>query len=306
MHSLVANRLLPTLLDAARRSLSSSDLSTPEGVRVIDLPFAAKLRLASKQSAPGAEGGDFFEVVDHGDGYVSMVVADVCGNGAAAGRIAGLISPFLRSSLERGESPGRVLAALNETLLGCGLLKRFVTAVAVRIDVLGGTVEVACAGHMGPFVRRASGRVQALSGATGVPLGLLSGETYDEITLELDPNDALVLVTDGITDPLSTCSDALGESGLLSRLRDAPQVTDGICEALLAEGTFVRHDATVLVMQLPRARRYGWPRDQRRLPLGRRRAPRGEDDRGKRDLRDGRRAGDARARGAPPARWLIS
>jgi serine phosphatase RsbU (regulator of sigma subunit) len=252
MCALSTHRLPRSPLDAL--SLSSLESSAPEGVRVIDLSFAADLCLATKQSTRLGESGDLFEVFDHGDGYVSMVVADVCGNGAAAARIADRVSPLLHSRLVRGKSPGLVLAALNETFTSCGWLKSFVTAVAVRIDVLSGLVEVACAGHMGPFIRRASGQVQALNGATGVPLGLVPDETYDEITAELDPEDALVLVTDGMTDPLSTSFDTLGEAGLLRRLRAAPHVTAGICDALLSDGTLVRDDATVLVMQLPARR----------------------------------------------------
>ena len=254
MDASVIGRLSRSLVDPHCLPLSSSNARPREAGRVIELPFGAELRLATKQSAELGEGGDFFEVFDHGDGYVSTVVADVCGNGAAAARIANRVRPFLHSSLARGESPGRVLAALNETLLTCGLLTRFVTAVAVRIDVLSGLVEIACAGHMGPFVRRASGQVRALNGATGVPLGLMREETYDEISLELDPDDALILVTDGITDPLSTSCDPLGESGLLRRLRAAPHVTADICEALLAADTLVSDDATVLVMQMPARR----------------------------------------------------
>jgi sigma-B regulation protein RsbU (phosphoserine phosphatase) len=249
MYTLSTYSLPRSPLDAL--SLSPSEISTSKGVRVINLPFAVDLCLATKQSTRLGESGDFFEVFDHGDGYVSMVVADVCGNGAAAARIADRMSPLLHSGLVRGKSPSLVLAALNETFTSCGWLTSFVTAVAVRIDVLSGLVEVACAGHMGPFVRRASGQVHALNGATGVPLGLLPDETYDEITAQLDPGDALVLVTDGITDPLSTSFDTLGESGLLRRLREAPHVTAGICDALLADGMFVRDDATVLAMQLP-------------------------------------------------------
>jgi chemotaxis family two-component system sensor kinase Cph1 len=254
MDALVTVRPIEVLPFVGRLLHPSSDVPAPGTLRVIDLPFAAELRLATKQSAPFGNGGDFFEVFDHRDGHVSIVVADVCGNGAAAAQIANRVRPFLHSSLARGEAPGRVLTVLNERFMSCGLRKRFVTAVAVRIDVLCGSVEIACAGHLGPFVRRASGGVQALNEATGVPLGLLPGETYGEIALELDPDDALVLVTDGITDPLSTSADPLGEAGLLRRLRDAPQVTADICEALLADGTSVRDDATVLVMQLPARR----------------------------------------------------
>jgi len=100
----------------------------------------------------------------------------------------------------------------------------------------------------------ASAALRALNGATGVPLGLVREETFYEISLELDPDDALILGADGIIDPLSTSCDPLGESGLLRRLRAAPHVTANICEALLAADTLVSDDATVLVMQMPARR----------------------------------------------------
>jgi serine phosphatase RsbU (regulator of sigma subunit) len=230
--------------------MDASIIPFPAGGRAIDPPFTSNLRLATKQSARSEAGGDLFEVVDHGDGRISIVVADVCGNGRPAAQIAHRISPFLRGILARGESPGRMLAALNDGLVSRGV-ERFVTAVAVRIDVLSGLAETACAGHLGPFVRRASGRVAAMSGALGVPLGLLRGEIYGEISQELDPDDALVLVTDGITDPLSTAADPLGEVGLLRRLSSAPHVTASICQALLADAGPTLVDATVLALQLP-------------------------------------------------------
>jgi len=215
----------------------------------MDAAVTSELRLATKQSAQVGAGGDLFEVIEHGD-WVSMVVADVCGNGLAAARIADRVSRILHDVLARGDSPGRVLEALNDRLVRGGV-ERFVTAVAVRIDLQSGLAETACAGHMGPFVRRTSGEVQALNGALGVPLGLLEGETYGEIIEELEPDDALILVTDGITDPLSTAGDPLGERGLLRQLSRAPHVTSSICHALLADGASSLLDATVLAMQLP-------------------------------------------------------
>jgi serine phosphatase RsbU (regulator of sigma subunit) len=223
--------------------------------RTTDLPLGSDLRIAAKQSAQFGAGGDFFEVFEHGDGRVSMVVADVCGNGAAAARVAAGVRPFLHRSLARGESPGRVLAALNEGLVREGLPEglddRFVTAVAVRVDVCTGRAEIACAGHLGPFLRRPSGRVLAIDGAFGVPLGMVQGEAYDEITIPLEPEDALVLVTDGVTDPLGTEADPLGADGLLRRLELTEHEAAEICEALVADGQPTRDDATVLVLQLP-------------------------------------------------------
>jgi serine phosphatase RsbU (regulator of sigma subunit) len=239
------------LLDFASFATPTRELPAVADGRAIDLPLGSELRVASKQSARFGDGGDFFEVFEHASRTVSTVVADVCGNGAAAAKVAARIRPFLHHSLARGESPGRVLAALNEALVDEAFADRFVTAVAVRVDVLTGLVEIACAGHLGPFVRRSSGRVHAIDRATGVPLGLVAGERYEEITVRLEPEDALVLVTDGITDPLSSADDPLGEAAFALLLERAPRVTLDLCEMLLFDGAPTRDDATVLVLQLP-------------------------------------------------------
>src|SRR5260221_13145407 len=139
------------LVDFAVFTAPTRELPAVAGGRAIDLPLGSDLLVASKQSAHFGAGGDFFEVFEHASGTVSTVVADVCGNGAAAARVAARIRPFLHHSLARGESPGRALAALNDALVDEGFdegfADRFVTAVAVRVDVLTGLVEIACAGH---------------------------------------------------------------------------------------------------------------------------------------------------------------
>ena len=223
---------------------------------VISLP--GRLRIAAKQSTKVDAGGDFFEVFQHADGRVSIVVADVCGNGLVAAQIAAEIRPALQAALRRGESPGGVLAALNEGLMGAGARDRFVTAVALRVDATVGTAELACAGHLGPFVRGDDGAARVTTEATGVPLGLLSDESYRETTLDLSPGDTLVLVTDGITDPLASEDDLLGAGELARRLAVAsnarggsPQDAASLCHALLDDAVATRGDATVLVLQLP-------------------------------------------------------
>src|SRR5262245_6974285 len=110
---------------------NSPDLVGP----AVTLPLPSRLRIASKQSAQFGSGGDFFEVFQHADGRVSAVVADVCGNGRAAAQVAARIRPYLHASLMRGDSPGVLLAAFNDGLVRLELAERFVTAVAVRVDI---------------------------------------------------------------------------------------------------------------------------------------------------------------------------
>jgi serine phosphatase RsbU (regulator of sigma subunit) len=210
----------------------------------------SRLAVTTKQSAMFGTGGDFFEVFQHRDGRVSAVMADVCGRGPSAAVVVAAVRPLLRRCLARGDAPGRVLTVLNEWI-SRHVRDSFVTALAVRIDVGDGRTEIASAGHLGPFVRRRSGAAHALTMAGSVPLGMLAGQRYGEMVLRLQPDDALVLATDGITDPLATHTDLLGERGLLRRLARAPHDGPDICQALLADDAPVRDDATVVVLQLP-------------------------------------------------------
>jgi serine phosphatase RsbU (regulator of sigma subunit) len=214
------------------------------------------LRIATKQIALSGSGGDFFEVVSHQDGSVSAALADVCGNGPQAALVATSLRPVLRAALVRGGSPAAVLDALNRWLVRERTVEddRFVTAVAVRIDQRRRHVELASAGHLGPFVRRRSGRVESLTSLPGVPLGMLARESYAEVSRALAPEDAVVLATDGITDALASPADPLGERALLGRLAWAPHAAAGICHALLRDGATPRDDATVAVLQLPPSR----------------------------------------------------
>jgi len=233
----VALRLAPKATDSA-------------DMRTTLLPTWSRLQVATKQAAAFGLGGDFFEVLQHRDGRVSTIMADACGKGPMAALVADAVRPVLRRCLARDEAPGLVLTAMN-SWLARQVPETFVTAVAVRIDVGSGRTEIASAGHLGPFVRRRTGEVETLTSAGGLPLGMLPGESYPEFTLDLQPEDAIVLVTDGITDPLATDADVLGERGLLDRLAGARHGTADICHALLADDAPARDDATVLVLQLP-------------------------------------------------------
>ncbi len=223
-------------------------------VPLVHLPTWSRLNVATRQWALGGKGGDFFEVIQQRDGRVTTVMADVCGNGPGAAGPVSNLRWILRQQIASGDSPGAVLSTLNEWLVRQKTDDRFVTAVCVRIDVVAGRAELASAGHLGPFVKRATGRAEDLPCPVGLALGILAGQTYRETTVELAPEDAVVLVTDGITDRLATADDPLGQRGLIERLERARLGTESICGALL-DPDIRAQDATVVVMQMPRRHR---------------------------------------------------
>ena len=225
--------------------------------RTLHLPTSSELRVASKQRTLLGIGGDFFEVFQHGDGRVSTVMADVSGNGPTAATPVNDVRWALRQQLARGESPAAVLAAVNDWLADQRTHDHFVTAVCVRIDVRSGRADVASAGHLGPFVKRAGGSAESLAPGTGLALGILPGQIYVERGLELRGTDAVVLVTDGVSDSYASDGDWLGEQGLLARLTEAPPGTVTICDALLGAEAPHGQDATVVVLEMPARGRRG-------------------------------------------------
>jgi serine phosphatase RsbU (regulator of sigma subunit) len=215
------------------------------------LPTLSRLRIATKQRTQFGRGGDFFEVFQNRDGSVSAVMADVAGNGPGAALPVSKIRWVLRQQLARAASPGQVLAAVNDWLSACDIDDRFVTALCVRVHVQAGDVEVASAGHLGPFVKRVLGRAENVAPPPALALGILAGEVYPEVRIHLGPDDALVLVTDGITDQLATEDDPLGEQGLLRHLDRSPHSAPRICDALLGRDAARAVDNTVVVLQMP-------------------------------------------------------
>src|SRR6185437_6969440 len=73
----------------------------------------------------------------------------------------------------------------------------FITMTYVAIDPVRGEVACASAGHPPPRLVRADGTVSALD-ATGIVLGIDSGQVYDEVRAPLPVDASIVLYTDGV------------------------------------------------------------------------------------------------------------
>jgi serine phosphatase RsbU (regulator of sigma subunit) len=222
---------------------------------VVHLPTWSRLIIASKQRAPAGNGGDFFEVVQHRDGYVSTFLADVCGNGPPAAAHTHGMRWVLRQRLAHGGTPAELLTALNDWLVEQRAPDLFVTAICIRVNPANGRVEISSAGHLGPFVKRAGGTAEEVPMAPGTALGVVTGQFYPQIEIPLEPEDAIVMCTDGITDRLANDHDPLGAAATVSRLAVAGVGAESICAAMLGPDVPVSHDATVVVVQLPRRHR---------------------------------------------------
>jgi hypothetical protein len=141
--------------------------------------------------------GDFTLAVRQ-DSLVQALLVDVSGHGVdvaarsvqVAGAFGGLIGVV---------EPERTLGACNSYVVRQQWDHDYATAVHAVVDQATGGVEVRCAGHPAPRIRRADGAWEHLD-ARGPVLGLSPAATFAATSTTLHEGDALVLISDGCLD----------------------------------------------------------------------------------------------------------
>ena len=166
-------------------------------------------------------GGDFIHASLDGKGRLDIVLMDVTGHGLASAltvaRLSGEIERLLAEDPDI--APGAVLRALNRYVsLTLSKHSVYLTALAIQVDPVHGTVRYVNAGHPPAWVRRGDGSVERFDSTTFL-LGVVPDDEFDaeEREIALGPADTLVLVTDGVHE----APDRAGRQFGLERIRDA-------------------------------------------------------------------------------------
>ena len=156
-------------------------------------------------------GGDFYEIWPVEDSWM-IVIGDVTGKGVEAAALTALARHTLRTASEFRSSPAELLALLDRTLKQRPSLS-VCTALCMRLQA--SRVELAAGGHPLPLLL--VGQDVQEVGDPGPLLGAFADVSWLEHSLELEPGNALVLYTDGVTDGLGDGRERFG----IERLRTA-------------------------------------------------------------------------------------
>ncbi len=173
--------------------------------------------VAVRSQAARFVGGDYFDFLPGGDrGAVRIVIGDVMGKGISAGLMMSNIQGALRILAEGITSPSRLIAQLNHWLCRNIPVTKFVSLVCVAVEPQNGQnarLTYTNAGHCPPLLVRANGTVESLEPTGGV-LGVHEDFKYEECVREVQPDDLLMLYTDGITEVENQAGDMFDEHRL--------------------------------------------------------------------------------------------
>jgi hypothetical protein len=201
------------------------------------LPAIPGLELASffRPLGAGSEvGGDFYDAFgDEHDCW--LVVGDVCGKGADAAALTGFLRHTTIAYAREADSPGAVLARVNEAMLDQDFDGRFATAILVNFRLAGGeaAVTVASAGHPAALLTR-SGGAACEFGERGALLGVFSDPRIGEAQTVLGPGDSLALYTDGLLEAHAPDRTLTPEQMVEQLRRRRPEAAQEAIDALLA------------------------------------------------------------------------
>jgi len=274
-----------SVAEAAQRALLRPPPARlgPLGLDVVYLAAAAEAKV----------GGDLYEVTRTAEHGIRVIMGDVQGKGLGAVELAADVLGMFRELAHDARTLAE-LAARLDTGLGRSLARHeeFVTALLVEIDPESGRTSIYNCGHPAPLLipATASGAKAAVTSmeapAPAPPLGLLSlGDcSRAQLSVTLQPDDQLLLYTDGITEardasrafyPLpervsaltAAATAAAGTPALVPADGSAPR---GLLDLVRADvlrhvGAPLDDDAALLLVRAPAA----WPGTRRTAPPAR-------------------------------------
>ncbi len=199
-----------------------------------DVPQIPGFAVAAVNEPSKAVSGDTYDFITMGNGAFGLLIADVAGKGIAAALLASTLQSSLRALALIHDDPGELLVAANRALFGSTDAERFATLFLAVLDPAAGRLRYAGAGHNPPLLQRADGPHEWLA-PTGPPLGMWPESTYTVGTVTLDPDDLLIMYTDGITEATDPEGRELGADGLQRIANPLPPPAPAVvCERILA------------------------------------------------------------------------
>jgi serine phosphatase RsbU (regulator of sigma subunit) len=225
------------------------DLLPPWSIRVPGAVIAGILEPAYDVA------GDAYDYAAS-DGMLHFAVIDGMGHGIGATLLAGLAVGAYRHARRAALPAQEVHAAIDGALAAGYDDLSFATGLVGTLAAGTGQLEWTCAGHPPPLLLRGRKAVGELGCDPTVPFGLGTG-TPAVSSCDLEPGDAVLLYTDGVTEAHSPGGEQFGLGRLTDLLEresagghEPEELLRRLVRAVLDhQGGQLRDDATLLLLR---------------------------------------------------------
>jgi sigma-B regulation protein RsbU (phosphoserine phosphatase) len=184
--------------------------------RTFDLKMenAGEIDIYANMQAAKDVGGDFYDFFPIDDHRIGFTIADVSGKGVPASIFMAVSRTLIKATALRALASNECLSSVNDILCGESVGSMFVTVFYGIFDLNTGMVDFTNAGHNPPYILHADGKVEMLEADCNLVLGVMEGIKFKSGSLRLNPGDALVMYTDGVTEAENPVHDQFGTDRL--------------------------------------------------------------------------------------------
>jgi serine phosphatase RsbU (regulator of sigma subunit)/anti-sigma regulatory factor (Ser/Thr protein kinase) len=236
------------LAEEIQRALIPRQLPTIHGFDVGTIYKAARM-----------VGGDLFDFVKIDDQTFGAVVADVSGKGVPGSLVMAMVRTALRLEAKGNRSSRDILLRLNDYVVDDIKRGMFVTILLAVIDTRSRRVNFASAGH-NPIIHYSHCTHEALFlNAKGMPVGVKTDRMefasgLEEAIIELEPDDFLVIYTDGVTEGRGGEYRAYGTDRVIDIIRENENGSAGDAASAIEDdivrfiGKHDQHDDITMVI----------------------------------------------------------
>ena len=225
-----------------QQSLLPKENPKLEGIDIAGLSIPAK-----------QVGGDYYDFIPIDNEHWGIAIADVSGKGTPAALLMANLQACLRGQALINRSVKDTVSKTNFALSRFMDMGKFITLFYGIINIKDKSFTYTNAGHNFPFLLDKENNLTTLEKG-GTILGISDKSVYEEETIQLKPDDLLLLYTDGITEAINEKEEMFEEERLLQLLKDnqtlsAPRLSQKIVDdVILFSGNVPQSDDITLVL----------------------------------------------------------
>jgi sigma-B regulation protein RsbU (phosphoserine phosphatase) len=246
--SIEKERLENEVMLARDIQLSILPLSPPDDPRI---------DIYGKMDSSSEVGGDYFDYFFIDDDHIAMAIGDVSGKGIPAAMLmSSLQAVFKNLAVKDGLAPADLNSELNAFLVNHANTEQFATFFYGVVDLRDSRFDFSNAGHC-PALLVKQGYADRL-GQGGMLLGVHDTAVYREGTVRVEPDDLLLLYTDGVTEQQNPEGEEYGEDRLIRFLvthKNLPirELQSALFDDVIAFGEGQQHDDLTCVFAYHKA-----------------------------------------------------
>jgi len=241
-----------------------SDLSVAGEIQKAILPniyppfpdIVEKVDLYASMTPTMDVGGDFYDFFRIDDDHIGLVIADVSGKGVPAAIFMAVSRTLIRSTGIHNNDPAQCMKDVNELLCRESLDMMFVTVFYGIYNIKTGVIEYANCGHNPPYLLRHDNKVEQLPFAKNVIVGAIEDATFENASVTLEKDDAIILYTDGVTEAENASHEEFSDERFVATLKTVPgagsqEIIECIQEDVTSfiDGNPQSDDITLLVLK---------------------------------------------------------